>query len=45
MKNRKQPKRNCPKCGSSNLEGDNLAAWCEDCDWNNFGTYKLLIWH
>lgn len=29
----------CPKCGSSNLDGDNLAAWCNDCNWNNFGTY------
>jgi predicted nucleic-acid-binding Zn-ribbon protein len=29
----------CPKCGSSNLDGDNLAAWCEDCDWSNFGEY------
>jgi hypothetical protein len=29
----------CPNCGSSNLDGDNMAAWCNDCDWDNFGSY------
>lgn len=29
----------CPKCGKDTLDGDNLAAWCESCDWNNFGSY------
>lgn len=31
----------CPKCGGE-LDGDNMAAWCTRCDWNNFGTY--LTW-
>lgn len=29
----------CPKCGKNDLDGDNMAAWCNSCDWNNFGTY------
>ncbi len=32
--------KGCPSCGSTTgLDGDNLAAWCNDCDWDNFGTY------
>lgn len=28
--------RSCPKCGSSNIDGDNLNAWCNSCGffWN-----------
>lgn len=34
-------KKDCPKCGKDMLDGDNLAAWCNNpnCDWDNFGTY------
>jgi len=32
----------CPNCGSSNLDGDNLAAWCNDCGWDNLGTYQKI---
>ncbi len=39
MLNTKTNKKGCPNCGSNNLDGDNLAAWCNDCGWDNFGTY------
>ena len=29
----------CPSCGLDTLDGDNMAAWCNSCDWNNFGSY------